>query len=223
MTRIAHNRINLVGRRFGRLLVERDGQTQQGGALMWRCICDCGARHDVLGQHLRSGRVKSCGCLRAEQNRTAGLTHGYSRARWYGSWVQMWRRCTSPRAVGWANYGGRGITVCERWRDPAAFHADMGDHPAGLWDIDRIDNEKGYCLENCRWATRKQNINNRRVTLQVKYRGVTRSLQDWVELTGLPRRLVYERLFLLKWPPEEAFKPQLRQGTKAIARARGAP
>ena len=104
----------------------------------------------------------------------------------------MVRRCTTPTHQAFRNYGARGITVCERWHKFEHFYADMGDKPIGL-DLDRIDNEKGYSPDNCRWATRKQNIRNTRKTLKITIGGITRSATEWAEMFGFERHIIRNR------------------------------
>lgn len=150
-----------TGERFGRLRALSDGSARDRVL----CECDCGKTTAVLANNLRRGRSKSCGCRRnevtAERNRSHA-THGHSAkpSPEYRSWSAMIARCTNPLALNFAKYGGRGIGVCERWRDFALFLADMGPRPVGT-SIDRIDGRKGYEPGNCRWATPYQQRHNR--------------------------------------------------------------
>ena len=147
-------RIDLIGRRFGRLVVTAYAQRSR-----WSCICDCGARVVVNGRYLRAGQRKSCGCLWSLWRHTT--KHGMSGTREYWSWIAMMRRCFDPRHPAYENYGGRGITVCEDWRSILAWFADMGERPAGC-SLDRIDPNGNYEPGNCRWADAEQQTQNRR-------------------------------------------------------------
>lgn len=129
--------------------------------------CDCGKIFLAYPYDVKRGFVKSCGCLRIKTTRLLGeknVVHGYARGKktpTYISWRAMVQRCTDPRTIGWKNYGGRGIKVCDRWRSFENFLKDMGNRPQGTW-IDRINNEGNYEPGNCRWVTPKSQAQNRR-------------------------------------------------------------
>lgn len=155
------NKLNLVGQRFGRLVVLRAFESDARGNSRWLCQCDCGNQYIGHAYRLRRGGTQSCGCLVIETH----TTHGMRNTKVYKVWDSMHQRCSNPNTRGYANYGGRGIRVCRRWRSFANFYADMGE-PNGL-TLDRIDNDKGYSPNNCRWATWKTQANNRRTAEQV--------------------------------------------------------
>lgn len=149
--------IDLTGRKFGRLTVTgRDG-TQNGKYVHWICSCNCGEKTSVRSAHLRYGNIKSCSCL-ALDNKTI---HGMLGTPTYKSWVRMKQRCTNERNLGYKNYGGRGIAICEEWHKFENFFKDMGKRPKGF-TIERISNDRGYSKENCEWATMKKQLNNTR-------------------------------------------------------------
>lgn len=199
----ARNFNDLSGQRFGRLTaISFDGARK--GKSWWRCSCECGTEKVVAYQHLVSGLVRSCGCLRRERTRETMTKHGGSigmGARWYQIWTGMIDRCRNPNSLRFNRYGGRGLAVCERWLDPKAFHADMGDPPPGM-TIERINNDSGYSPENCRWATKKEQNNNRSSTRIISFGGESLSAAAWAERIGIGKATMYYRL--RTWPLERA-------------------
>ncbi len=159
---------DMTGQRFGRLVVlRREGSTPDGKA-KWRCLCDCGNEVVVIGADLRNKRSKSCGCRSIDVARACMTTHAESGTRLYKLWCSMKRRCYNPHDKSYYRYGRRGITICEEWRnDFQAFYdwamANGYDEnaPKGQCTIDRIDNDKGYGPDNCRWTDMKTQCNNR--------------------------------------------------------------
>lgn len=154
--------LDLRGRVFGRLTAIQDCGVEPSGARRWLCACVCGVLTTAYTRDLRSGNTASCGCWRRENARKSFTTHGRSKSSTFVSWQAMLQRCGGPSRSNWPWYGGRGIRVCDAWRaDFTAFLADMGERPEGT-SIDRINNAGNYEPSNCRWATLKQQSQNRR-------------------------------------------------------------
>jgi hypothetical protein len=159
--------VDIQGQQFGDLVAIRKAGTNKRRNLMWFCQCACGGTHVALSGHLRAGLIQSCGCTTGRRRGEANATHGHARrdsvTPEYKAWVHLVARCENPNDPSFADYGGRGITVCPEWRhDPAAFLAHVGPRPSARHSIDRIDNSRGYCPGNVRWATKKEQACNRR-------------------------------------------------------------
>lgn len=162
--------IDLTGIRFGKLVVIERVENDRSGNRMWLCQCDCGVQKVVGGRHLASGVTRSCGC---EQNTHSNYRHGQRHTRLYGIWSGIKYRCDNPDSTRFENYGGRGIGMCDEWRKFENFY-DWATHNGYQEDltIERVNNDGNYTPDNCRWATYKEQANNRRPGSYIRSRGV---------------------------------------------------
>jgi hypothetical protein len=178
----------------------------QGKNSGFLCRCKCGKEGVVTTWALMNGQSNGCGCVRTK--------HGHSSAGGspeYGTWKSMKARCGDPKHPAYRNYGGRGITVCNEWRDDfGAFLADMGNKPSQKHELDRIDNNSGYCKANCRWVTRSENNLNRRNNQTVTYRGETLTHSEWAKRMGCSQQAMSARF--KRWPLERALSERPAKG-----------
>lgn len=190
------------GNRYGRLVVVGRAKNSATNHVMWNCVCDCGGKTITSANTLRQGQSKSCGCLMKELLSKRSKTHGKSKTKQYSIWRSMLRRCYDKSCKYYSYYGGRGITVCKRWRvSYQNFLDDMGDRPSDGHSIDRVNNNGNYTKKNCRWATRfEQHANTRRSTL-LTYGEVTMCIRAWERHLGLSYGLLRRRLSRGEKPP----------------------
>lgn len=177
------------------------------------CACpQCGQVRFVVPWKLQrsatGGMCHACWAKQSGKNtihvaRAALFKHGSHETRIYGRWEGMIQRCTNPKATGYSNYGGRGITVCERWRDFRNFLADMGEPPPRM-TLERIDNNGDYCPENCRWGTHKQQHNNKRVNHRITYNGETATMKQMAEKYGINYGALCNRIKRAGWTVDRA-------------------
>jgi hypothetical protein len=193
--------LDLTGRRFARLVVISRQTNTTAVKPVWLCRCDCGALTDVMGYSLTSGHTQSCGCWQrqrtAEVSRVSSRTHGHSKTHpLYKLWAGLRSRCRNPNATGYERYGGRGIRICAKWDDFAAFVADVGPRPSPQHTLDRIDNDGHYEPGNVRWSTPSEQCNNSRNAMWVMYRGARMRLLDAWRASGerVPRDVITQRL-----------------------------
>lgn len=188
------------GDRFGKWTVTADGGVDaKSRNRLSVCRCNCGTSRTVSNSDLRRGKSISCGCHRREIN----TSHGMSSVPEYRTWIRIWRRCTDTKAKQFKDYGGRGIRVCDRWKQFDAFFSDMGERPSPQHEIDRIDNDGNYEPSNCRWATKHVQSRNKRSNRIITIGGVSRTVSDWAEINGISRATIFTRLFA-GWPEVEA-------------------
>lgn len=188
----------MIGNRYGKLVVSDLSDRKRH----YKCKCDCGREVVVLKYNLLKGNSTSCGCVRLKQK---GLSTKYPSE--HSSWAKMIRRCTNQDDRSYKDYGGRGIKVCEPWRNSfEQFLKDMGPRPSMLYSIDRINNDGDYEPSNCRWATRKTQANNCRKNHYVTYKGETLSLAEVSDKYGIARTTLINRVNLLGWSIEDAIE-----------------
>lgn len=195
---------SLIGVRSGKLIVVAYSH-KKGEDHFWVCSCDCGNTSVVRRSHLSNGHTKSCGCSSSRATMGArSLKHGATRTPEYNVWARMKQRCFDPNYKEFHLYGGRGITVCERWKDSSSnFLEDMGKVPKGM-EIDRTDNNGNYSPDNCRWVTAKVNCRNRRTTRFLTHNGETMSVMDWSDRVGISGNIIRQRLDRQGWSVEKA-------------------
>lgn len=189
---------NLVGQTFGKLtVVEYAGKNASGKQTMWKCQCACGKHTVCLGNSIKTGRTRSCGCWNTIGQRVT--THGCTRNRKpvpeYAVWQTMIRRCTKSKCEKFAIYGARGISVCQQWLTSfECFLADMGSRPSPDHSIDRIDNDGNYEPGNCRWATKQEQQRNTRQNRRLTFDGETLCVVEWAEKLGINVDVLRHRL-----------------------------
>lgn len=192
---------DLMGQTFNMLTVTAyAGRRSKENKPYWVCRCECGNEKIVSSANLKSGAVKSCGCLPKNMNRermkVQNRTHGKSKTRLYRIYSQMRTRCYNQAHVFFHRYGGRGITICDEWQDFAVFYewAVNNGYKDGL-TIDRINNDGNYEPNNCRWVDTKKQQRNRCTNHNVTINGETHCLSEWAEINGLSYATVLGRLY----------------------------
>lgn len=167
---------DITGQKFGKLTAVSFSHIKNHEA-MWHCVCDCGKKTVTSGPSMRKGETRSCGCLILE---TRFKVHGMWQARMYKIWIGMKSRCYCPTYTNYRYYGGRGITVCPEWKDDfAQFYKDVGEPPTPKHSMDRINNDGNYEPGNVRWATKEEQMNNRRNNRFLTHNGETKTLKEW--------------------------------------------
>lgn len=205
--------LNLIGQKFGRLIVIRRVSNNKWRQVRWLCKCDCGNEKIIIGINMRRGCTKSCGCLQKELLSQKVIIHGHNtngkRSKIYNSWHCMMQRCTNPNNKDYHNYGGCGITVCKRWGKFENFLEDMGEKPKGL-QLDRKKNKKGYYKSNCHWVTPKQNSRNKHNNRLITYKGKTQCVVEWCEEYKINTRTFLSRLDVHGWSVGKALTTPIK-------------
>lgn len=203
-------RINdLTGKKFGRLsVIERiDDYVASSGRryVRWLCKCDCGKIVHVNSDPLIRGKTKSCGCLSSELKSQRAKTHGETDSRLYAIWCAIKARCLNSHTVAYKDYGARGITICDEWKDSYENFRDWANdngYKKNL-SIDRIDNDGIYEPSNCRWVTSVAQANNRRSNHILTYNGETHNVTEWAAIVGKDPKTIFSRLYA-GWDVERA-------------------
>lgn len=196
--------VDLTGQMFGEWIVESRAENYRGNTV-WLCRCSCGVEKEVAAMRLRDGTSKSCGHGRLT---AGGLSHEYQSE--YDTWRAMHVRCSDPSHPRYADYGGRGIRVCGRWDDFVAFLQDMGPRPYATAQIDRIDNEDGYFLENCEWVSPTENVHNSTRVRILEHDGIRLPVAEWARRLGMKPHVLYSRLHY-GWSVERALTQPVRK------------
>lgn len=178
--------IDMAGKKYGHLTALRPtGERSKANNRIWEFRCSCGNLRKADGYDVRNGKYTTCHTCSYFNARKACTKHGMSKSPEFRTWSEMLSRCYNPKVKNYKNYGGRGIGVCDKWRNSfEAFYQDMGNKPAGK-SIDRIDNEKGYSPDNCRWATSEEQANNKRSNVFISISGKRKTLAQWGRELGL--------------------------------------
>ena len=205
--------IELTGQKFGKLTVVEKAENNKWNEAVWRCKCECGNETFVSSKVLRLGHSRSCGCYKGEAIKKAKTKHGKSNTKTHKTGREIKSRCFYHSNQAFRDYGGRGITMCERWQNSfEAFYEDVSKLPhfgEKGYSLDRIDNNGNYEPNNVRWATSKEQNNNKRNNRKLNYNGETHTLSEWANI----KHLSYTALFLRLrrgWSIEKALEtPQM--------------
>ena len=198
--------LNLTGQRFGRLVVVERSTNSKNGKARWLCKCDCGNDTVVFSTSLVRGLTHSCGCLNREIASVRFGTHRLSESRLHKTWSDMKKRCYNPNSKSFPAYGGRGIEMCEEWKDDfqSFYNWAMANGYADDLTIDRIDVNGNYSPENCRWVDKLTQANNCRTNHYLTFNGKTQSIVEWARELGVSDSLIRQRIVILGWSVERA-------------------
>lgn len=208
-------KVDLIGKKFTNLTVIEEAGRNKDGRVIWLCKCDCGNYHKTLGKYLLEGSTTSCGCRRAKilaDEAEAIKTHGMSNTKLYSVWSGMKRRCNNPNDDSYNNYGGRGIKVCEDWNKFENFYEwAINNGYSGELTIDRINVDGDYEPSNCRWADHKTQGNNTRRNHYLTYKGVTKTMSEWADISGISYYTLRGRINQYHWSVEKALETPVRK------------
>jgi hypothetical protein len=202
-----------IGLTYNRVTILGISSSQvKGKHLRVDCACSCGVKFTADIHEVKNGHTKSCGCLRFEPK---NIVHGERHSPEYAIRIGMLRRCYNPNSQDWENYGGRGIAVCERWKESIVnFIADMGRRPPGS-SIERIDNSGDYEPSNCRWATRREQCNNKRSSRLITAFARTQTIAEWSRETKTLEGTIWSRLRAGHSPEVSVTNTPLKCGPRA--------
>lgn len=206
---------DLTGQKFGRLTVIKRAENQ-GHNCMWLCRCDCGNEKIVRGSHLKSGAIKSCGCLSIEELQHRAKHHKVN-TRLYKIWTDIKKRCYNPKSDNYQNYGGRGITICDEWLSDfmnfynwAMANGYDENAPRGKCTIDRINVNGDYEPSNCRFVDMYVQANNTRKNFYITYNNETHTISEWGRIVDIPMSTLYARLKIYNYSIEETFTKPIK-------------
>lgn len=187
--------LNLVGQRFGKLVVIKEQERGHRKNRYWLCRCDCGNKRTINQISLCAGYTKSCGCLSSRHSiGVRSKTHGKTKTPEYRIWSSMKQRCTDKNYSGYYKYGARGIQIDPNWKSFERFYEDMGNRPSPKHSIERKNNNGHYCKENCRWATAKEQANNTRRSRIIVINSQSKTLAQWSEICHISSSTLRNRI-----------------------------
>lgn len=210
--------LDLTGQKFGRLTVIEQIGISKDGQKTYKCKCECGTEKIITSGNLRRGHTKSCGCLNSEKiikRNKERAKHNGCGTRLYNIWLDMKARCKNNKSINWHLYGGRGITICEEWENDFSVFCDwaLKNGYNDNLQLDRINNDGNYEPSNCKWSTRSEQGNNRRTCKYVTINGITKTVSQWCEETGVLRHTAYTRI-RKGWSPEKAVTEKPRENRR---------
>lgn len=205
--------IDLTGQRFEKLKVIKKDGVDKYGNVKWFCECECGEKIIVNGHSLRSKNTKSCGCSQRERTSDSSVKHGMFGTKLYRAWAHAKERCYNPNTKNYKDYGGRGIKMCDEWKNDSnkfiKWALNNGFDSNSYGDdctLDRIDVNGDYCPENCRWVNKREQMNNTRTNHYLTYKGETKTLAQWSRELGIKYHIVLNRVNKKNWGIEELIK-----------------